>query len=66
MYGSLHSHTNPVPNSNKMNKIYKPEEWAANKLIHQNIIQMNDILFQWSNFSNNFYEFPFKTGNSYK
>jgi len=55
-----------LKNKKKMNKLYKPEKWAANKLIHQNNTRLNDMLFQWSDFSNNIYKFPFNTVNTSK
>jgi len=63
MYGLLHAHTNPIPSSNRMRTFLKPEEWSVNKLLQQNNTQLNDILMQWSDSSNNPNKMPFKIGN---
>jgi len=62
MYGILHAHTNPIPSIKRNNQFCKPENWAVNKLIHQNNTQLNDMLFQWSNTLNNPNNIPFRTG----
>ncbi|OUM62075.1 hypothetical protein PIROE2DRAFT_11725 [Piromyces sp. E2] len=66
MYGLLHAHTNPVPRSNRMNTILKPEEWSVNKLHQQNNTQLSDIIRHWSDASNNPYKMPFKTEHTSK
>ncbi|ORX85317.1 P-loop containing nucleoside triphosphate hydrolase protein [Anaeromyces robustus] len=66
MYGLLHAHTNPIPEFNKLKKMYKPEEWSANKLIDQNNKQLNDILLEWSDVSNNPFKMPFRTEHTSK
>ncbi|ORX50311.1 P-loop containing nucleoside triphosphate hydrolase protein [Piromyces finnis] len=64
MYGLLHSHTNPIPRSKRINKLYKPEEWSINKVIQNNNAQFNDILIQWSDTSNNnLSKAPIRIGN---
>jgi len=66
MYGLLHAHTNPIPELSRMRKMYKPEEWSANKLINQNNKQLNDILLEWSDISNNPFKMPFRPEHTSK